>query len=136
MKQKLKKLKQKEWNGELPSKVYCKYCYKNVRPELGDGVVICSECGYGLAPFEGLEEFGSYNAYEYHTKLDFIRFNRYMNEISNNSREPNGMDKLGIVPYICPICKKEQATIFTSGGEFCHNCQPKYERNKHIIKKD
>ena len=31
--------------------IYCKYCYKSVKPELG-GIyqVVCSECGYGLTP--------------------------------------------------------------------------------------
>ena len=31
--------------------IYCKYCYKSVRPLLsGVNQIICSECGYGLTP--------------------------------------------------------------------------------------
>lgn len=42
--------------------VYCKYCYKSVRPQLHllDGLVRCSECGYGLAPLDKVIEAGSY----------------------------------------------------------------------------
>lgn len=39
---------------------YCKYCHKNVIPMVGDGIVECSECGYGLAPLDDVIEAGSY----------------------------------------------------------------------------
>jgi len=31
--------------------IYCKYCYKNVLPVIDEpeGLIVCSECGYGLA---------------------------------------------------------------------------------------
>lgn len=38
---------------------YCKYCYKSIRPEIGDGVVICPDCGYGLAPLDAVRKAGS-----------------------------------------------------------------------------
>jgi len=39
----------------LPSKWYCKYCYKVQPIEVGqDGsIIICSVCGCGLAPWTG-----------------------------------------------------------------------------------
>ena len=36
-------------------KQYCKYCYKDVEVELGDGVIECEECGHGLALMHELE---------------------------------------------------------------------------------
>jgi hypothetical protein len=33
----------------------CKYCYSTVTPLIGDGVVYCSECGYGIADLTILE---------------------------------------------------------------------------------
>lgn len=42
---------------------YCKYCYKSIRPEIGDGVVICPECHYGLAPLDEVQEAGSLTAW-------------------------------------------------------------------------
>jgi len=32
----------------IPKRLYCKYCYKRVAVEPGDGIIICSECGAGL----------------------------------------------------------------------------------------
>jgi hypothetical protein len=50
------------WNGKrvkLCRWFYCKYCYKSIRPEIGDGVVICPCCHYGLAPLDEVIEAGS-----------------------------------------------------------------------------
>jgi ParB family chromosome partitioning protein len=30
-------------------KVYCKYCYKDVTVSIGDGIIVCDECEYGLS---------------------------------------------------------------------------------------
>lgn len=38
--------------------VYCKYCYEDVLPEFGDGLVQCSECLSGLAPLDAFEDAG------------------------------------------------------------------------------
>lgn len=48
MNKQTKRLKMGRW-------VYCKYCYKNVLPivNYNEGLIQCSECGYGLW---GLEE--------------------------------------------------------------------------------
>lgn len=34
--------------------IYCKYCYKNVLPiiNFNEGLIQCSECGYGLSLLE------------------------------------------------------------------------------------
>ena len=38
--------------------IYCKYCYKNVYPKLGNvNQILCPECGSGLTP-----DFFTYNA--------------------------------------------------------------------------
>ncbi len=37
-------------------------------------------------------------------------------------RKPTGKDEFGKVPYICEVCKKEEATILTSKGKFCEEC--------------
>lgn len=46
--------------------VYCKYCYKNVLPNLAffDGLIECSECKAGLAPLEDVIRAGSYQTWE------------------------------------------------------------------------
>jgi 16S rRNA G966 N2-methylase RsmD len=31
-------------------KVYCKYCKKDVSVSIGDGIIVCDECDYGLSP--------------------------------------------------------------------------------------
>jgi hypothetical protein len=43
--------------------ISCKYCYKNVKPRLGDdySIVLCSECGYGLACTPGLHRVAKRN---------------------------------------------------------------------------
>jgi hypothetical protein len=43
--------------------IYCKYCYKNVKPRLGGdySIVLCSECGYGLACTPGLHRVAKRN---------------------------------------------------------------------------
>lgn len=43
--------------------VYCKYCYKSVKPIIddGEGLVICSKCGQGLAPLDEVIKAGSYD---------------------------------------------------------------------------
>lgn len=53
-------IKEKTYEIKLGRWVYCKYCCKNVRPTVGDGIVKCSECGYGLAPLDAVIEAGSY----------------------------------------------------------------------------
>lgn len=42
--------------------VYCKYCYRNVKPELSvlDDLIKCGNCGAGLAPLRNVIEAGSY----------------------------------------------------------------------------
>lgn len=42
---------------------YCKYCYRSIRPEIGDGVVMCPICNYGLAPLDAVEKAGSLEAW-------------------------------------------------------------------------
>ena len=39
---------------------YCKSCYKNVLPRIGDGVIACAECdfGIGLLHIEGVVNCG------------------------------------------------------------------------------
>ncbi len=49
--------------------IYCKYCYKSVRPLLsGINQVVCGECGYGLTPdfftFKALKRFLAGGDYE------------------------------------------------------------------------
>jgi len=29
--------------------MYCKYCYEDRETEMGDGIIVCTVCGYGLA---------------------------------------------------------------------------------------
>lgn len=43
--------------------IYCKYCYRNVLPQLsGLNQIVCSECGYGLTPdFFSLESLKIYH---------------------------------------------------------------------------
>lgn len=31
--------------------VYCKYCRKHVTVSIGDGIIVCDECDYGLSPY-------------------------------------------------------------------------------------
>lgn len=47
---------------------YCKYCYKSVLPLVGPdfSIVVCSCCGYGLAPMREVCEFGSLQAWKCH----------------------------------------------------------------------
>lgn len=52
---------------------YCKYCYKNIRPEIGDGVVVCPECNYGLAPLEEVQKAGSLKVWYEGIVRDFER---------------------------------------------------------------
>ena len=111
-----------EWDGELPDEVYCKYCYQDVQPEFGDGVIVCSECGYGLAQIDDLEKYGGYDAYKLHIEIDFARMCKYMDEIKSGKREPNGIDEFGEVPYICSICKAKQANVYYDNKKYCDTC--------------
>jgi hypothetical protein len=45
--------------------VYCKYCHLNTRPDVGPNydLVVCSRCGYGLAPMDLVCKAGSYKAW-------------------------------------------------------------------------
>jgi hypothetical protein len=46
--------------------IYCKYCYKNVRPQIsGLNQIVCSECGYGLTP-----DFYSFKALKIYRETD------------------------------------------------------------------
>jgi hypothetical protein len=56
------------------------------------------------------------------TERDFVRFNKYLGEVKEGLREPNGKDEFGIVPYVCEKCKREEATVFSSKGHFCSKC--------------
>ena len=53
--------------------VYCKYCDKHTRPEVGPdySLVICSVCNYGLAPMDMVCEAGSYRAYHDNLVAEF-----------------------------------------------------------------
>jgi hypothetical protein len=129
---------QSEWNDyqldlilkygmpKLGRWVYCKYCYKNVRPQLdfNNGIVKCSKCGDGLAPLDEVIKAGSYKKREEKIGLDFNRMVRYLDKVRESAKQPDGMDEYGEVPGICPSCKKRQATIYTSKGNFCTNCAP------------
>lgn len=46
--------------------IYCKYCFKNVLPQLDfdGGLVRCAKCGYGLAPLDRVIECGSCQRWE------------------------------------------------------------------------
>ncbi len=46
--------------------VYCKYCYRNVRPGIHpDGsIVVCTECYHGLAPVDEVISAGSYQRWK------------------------------------------------------------------------
>lgn len=36
---------------------YCKYCrIRFQEPDFGDGIYMCPECGYGIAPMENCSE--------------------------------------------------------------------------------
>lgn len=46
--------------------IYCKYCHKTVKPQLGSVYqVLCPECGYGLTP-----DFASAKALEIYVKTE------------------------------------------------------------------
>ena len=105
---------------------YCKYCYRNVSisADLGEGIIICNNCGYGLAPLAEVIKLGSYQKWREKIELDFCRCNRYLTLIDEGKIEPTGTDEFGKVPYICPICKAKQATVFKREGNFCKECDP------------
>ena len=107
--------------------VYCKYCYKNVRPKMDffDGLVKCSLCGAGLAPLNQVIEAGSYQKWNEKVFLDYARMMRYLDEIKEGTREPDGMDGYGVIPYICPHCKKREITVYSRQGNFCKECAPR-----------
>lgn len=54
---------------------YCKYCYKNIRPLANslEGIVVCPECNYGLAPLEAVIEAGSLQAWYEQIERAFYR---------------------------------------------------------------
>ncbi len=122
--------------------IYCKYCYKNVIPQINyfEDLIQCSECNYGLAPLDEVIKAGSYKKWYEKIELDFVRSNRYLDEIGKGLREPDGKDEYGIVPDICTECKKELATVFVIGklsegkGIFCDKCHRK-DLNKQKIKR-
>ena len=53
---------------------------------------------------------------------NFVRFNKYLDEIKNGLRKPDGMDEFGVVPYVCERCKKAEAAVLSSRGNFCNKC--------------
>jgi len=57
----------------LPSKWYCKYCYGTHPIDWGpDGsIVICLNCGAGLAPTEDVIEAGSLRSFYERIEADF-----------------------------------------------------------------
>lgn len=104
--------------------VYCKYCYQKVRPELDflQGLVKCSKCGAGLAQLDKVIEAGSYQKWDEKIGLDFARMTRYLDELRQGTKEADGMDEYGPVPYICPACKKRTITVYSPQGDFCAEC--------------
>lgn len=64
-----------------------------------------------------LREWGRFKA-----ERDFVRLNRYLDEVKKGLREPNGKDEFGTVPYICERCKRESATVLSSRGNVCGKC--------------
>lgn len=106
---------------------YCKYCYKNVRPKLDfdQSLIRCPKCGAGLAPLDQVIEAGSYQKWHEKVLLDYARMMKYLDEIREGVREPDGIDEYGVVPYICPHCKKREATVSSSQGHFCKECAPR-----------
>jgi len=94
--------------------VYCKYCYKNVCPEVDylENLVRCSECGAGLAPLDGVIKAGSYEKWYDKITLTFYRRNRYLDQIEKGLREPTGEDEYGVIPGICPICKRRMVNVY------------------------
>lgn len=103
---------------------YCKYCYKHVLPYLsfGDGVIQCPDCGAGLAPLKDVIVAGSYQKWREKIELDYARMMKYLDDIRAGTREPDGMDEYGIVPYICTRCKTRQATVYSAQRNYCDEC--------------
>jgi len=62
-----------ERKPDISGQHYCKYCYQDVTLEVGPdfSIVICSKCGYGLAPMDELCEHGSYLAWRRHIEEEF-----------------------------------------------------------------
>jgi len=85
-------------------------------------LIQCSECNYGLAQIRDVIEAGSYEKYREKIELDFARFMKYLDEIRKGTRKSDGKDEFGIVPYICPICKKREITVHSGGKEGCDSC--------------
>lgn len=52
---------------------YCKGCEKNVQPKIGPdfSIVICTECGWGLAPADGVIKAGGLQAWWAGVVADF-----------------------------------------------------------------
>jgi len=111
--------------------VYCKYCYKNVCPEINyqDGLIKCTECGYGLAPLGDVAKEGSYQRWHYKVELDWTRYIKYLEGVRNGTMKPTGKDEFGDVPYICDKCKARSSTVYSSRGHLCGKCDEN-EKNK------
>lgn len=120
----VEKLIKKYGELKIDKKVYCKYCCKNVKPQINyyEGIIQCSECNYGLAQIKDVIKSGSYKKYEEKITLDFNRMIKYLESIRNKTQKPTGKDEYGIVPYICPICKERQATVWKGNKEGCNIC--------------
>ena len=126
IKKEQEELIKKHGEPKVEKLVYCKYCYKNVKPMINyyEDLIQCSECNYGLAPLRDIIKAGSYEKWNEKITLDFDRMCVYLNGIREGSQKSTGKDEFGIVPYICPICKKRELTIHGPRGEFCSECDP------------
>jgi hypothetical protein len=54
---------------------WCKRCNKHTRPIIGPdfSLVVCGECGWGLAPAADVCRFGSFKAWHEHLETEFGR---------------------------------------------------------------
>ena len=67
-------------NLKLGRWAYCKGCYKNVLPQLSLDIVVCSECGFGLAPLDAVIEVGRFSAWRAKIEAEYVSHMRAMND--------------------------------------------------------
>lgn len=93
-------------------KVYCKYCDSYVGLVMGDGIYECSNCGYGLAPVDGVELHGSFGKFNECAEVAFAVMNEAIEyykaqgwTIDHNCSTASSDGKK--VVKICPECPHE-----------------------------
>jgi ribosomal protein L37AE/L43A len=105
----------------------CPHCHKIVYVSIGF-------IGDGNAPDEMntyitrmMKEFTPIGS-----ELKFMRMQTYLETLKNKTKIPDGIDEYGKVPYICENCKQEEATNFSTYGNFCEKCDRKIGFGSHI----